>query len=214
MYNILKEIFELPFSNNIAFKWWTACYFIYWLDRFSTDLDFDIISDSKFWENFDKQIMNILKKYWNLKKWKKLILSYWYDDINIKIDLSRKTWKNNKYELVNFFWTDINIQTKDTIFANKLVALTDRKRLANRDIYDVYYFFTNNFSINENLIYERTWKELKEYLKKLLVFLKKLPKNYKILEWLWEVVDEKQKSFIKNKLIHELIWILEMKIQF
>lgn len=214
MYNILKEIFELSFSGKLAFKWWTACYFLYWLDRFSTDLDFDIISDLKSWENYDEQINKILQKYGNIKKGQSILLSYWNDDMNIKIDFSRNIWKNNKYEIINFYWTDINIQTKDTIFANKLVALTDRKRLANRDIYDVYFFFKNNFPINEDIILERTGKTLKEYLWEILGFLKKLPKNYKILEWLWEVLDEKQKIFVKNKILNELIGILEMRINF
>ncbi|MDP2091298.1 MAG: nucleotidyl transferase AbiEii/AbiGii toxin family protein [Candidatus Gracilibacteria bacterium] len=214
MYNILKEIFELPFSNKLAFKGGTACYFLYGLDRFSTDLDFDIISDLKSGENYDDEINNILKKYGNIKKGQNILLSYGNDDMNIKIDFSRNIWKNNKYEIVNFYGTDINIQSKDTIFANKLVALTDRKRLANRDIYDVYFFFKNSFPINESIILERTGKTLKQYLSEVLIFIKKLPKNYKILEGLGEVLDEKQKSFVKNKLLNELIGILEMRVNF
>ena len=214
MYNILKDIFELSFSKNIALKWWTACYFLYWLDRFSTNLDFDIISELKDWENFDKQIITILEKYWTIKKWNKILLSYWEGDMNIKIDISRRVWKNNKYELVNFFWTDINIQTKGTIFANKFVALTDRKRLANRDIYDIYFFFKKGFDIDESIVFERTWKTLKQYFWDILIKLKKLPKNYKILEWLWEILNEKQKYFVKTKLLSELIGILEMRSKF
>jgi len=37
---------------------------------------------------------------------------------------------------------------------------------------------------------------------------------YKILDWLGELLDEKQKSFVKNKLLKELLWIIEMKIDF
>lgn len=214
MYNILKEIFESPFSKKLAFKWWTASYFLYGLDRFSTDLDFDIIWETANWENFDNEIVKILEKYWTLKKWKKMLLSYWDEDINIKIDISRNIWDSNSYEIVNFFWIDMNIQTKGTIFANKLVALTDRNNIANRDIYDIYFFFKNGFDINEAVIFERTGKDLKEYFSDILQFLKKLPKNYKILEWLGEVLDEKQKSFVKNKLLSELINLLEMRSKF
>ena len=214
MYNILKDIFWLPFSKHLAFKWWTACYFLYGLDRFSTDLDFDIISDITSWENFDWEITKILEKYWILKRGQKMLLSYWEEDMNIKIDISRSIWKSNKYEIVNFFWTDLNIQTKDTIFANKLVALMDRKNLANRDIYDVYFFFKNGFEINEDVIFERTEKKVKEYFWDMIIFLNKLPKNYKISEWLGEVLNEKQKTFVKNKLLQELIGILEMRSKF
>ncbi len=211
MYNILIDIFSSDLSKYLAFKWWTACYFLYWLDRFSTDLDFDLIVEN---ENIDKQMVEILKKYWEVKIWKyDLKLSYWKDDVNIKIDINRNIWKNNEYEIVNFYWTDIKIQSKSTIFANKLVVLIER--MANRDIYDIYFFFKNSFDINEKIILERTWKTKKELFIEILKKLNKLWENYKILDWLWEVLnDEKHKSFVKNKLIWELIWILKFKIDF
>jgi len=209
LFKILKDIFESEVWKNLAFKWWTASYFLYNLDRFSTDLDFDLIENE---QEVDEKIIEILKKYWEVKKWNRLILSYWNNETNIKIDINRKIWKSNKYELVDFFGTTIKVQDKSTIFANKLVALIER--FTNRDIYDVYFFFQNMFDINEELIFERTWKTKKELFILIKEKLQKLPRNYKILDWLWELLDEKQKSFVKNKLIQELIWILEMKISF
>jgi len=209
LFKILKDIFESEIWKNFAFKWWTASYFLYNLDRFSTDLDFDLIENE---QEVDEKIIKILKKYWEVKKWNRLILSYWNNETNIKIDINRKVWKSNKYELVDFFGTTIKVQDKSTIFANKLVALIER--FTNRDIYDVYFFFQNIFDINEELIFERIWKTKKELFISIKEKLQKLSKNYKILDWLWELLDEKQKSFVKNKLIQELIWILEMKISF
>jgi predicted nucleotidyltransferase component of viral defense system len=46
------------------------------------------------------------------------------------------------------------VHDKSTIFANKLVALTERN--TNRDIYDVFFFIQQNFDINEDVILERT----------------------------------------------------------
>lgn len=208
MFMIIKELFESTVWKYLAFKWWTACYFLYWLDRFSTDLDFDLLEDV----DIDKQVIDILKKYWEVKKWNKLILSYWDDNINVKIDINRNIWQNNKYEIINFYWTDIKVQNKSTIFANKLVALIERN--TNRDIYDVYFMFQKIFDINEDLIFERTWKSSKELFLEIKIKLQKLPTNYKILDELWEVLTNKQKSFVKNKIIKELIWILDMKINF
>ena len=210
MFNILKDIFNSDIWNFLAFKWWTACYFLYWLDRFSTDLDFDLLDQDL--HNIDEKTIKILQKYWQIKKWNKIILSYWDSETNIKIDINRKIWKSNKYEIVNFYWTDIKVQNKSTIFANKLVALSER--FANRDIYDAHFFFKNWFDINEKLILERTWKWLKDLLIQLVEQLKKLPKNYKILDGLGELLNEKQKVFVKTKLINELIWIIQMKIDF
>ena len=209
MFQIIKDIFNSDIWKYLGFKWWTACYFLYALDRFSTDLDFDLIDNTK---NVDDELINILRKYWNLKVSNKMILSYWESDVNIKIDINSKIWKNNSYEFVNFYWNTIRVQDKSTIFANKLVALIERH--TNRDIYDVYFMFTNIFSINEKIIIKRTWKTNKELLIQIKEKLEKLPKNYKILDWLWEVLDEKQKAFVKNKLVSELLGIIEMKINF
>lgn len=208
LFNIIKDIFTSKIWKYLAFKWWTLCYFLYSLDRFSTDLDFDLLENV----DIDNDILEILKKYGKIKKWNKLILSYWDNDINIKIDINRNVWKNNKYEIVNFYGSDIKIQDKSSIFANKLVALVERN--TNRDIYDVYFMFKNMFEINEDLIFERTWKTSKKLFIQIKTKLETLPKNYKILDWLGEVLTEKQKFFVKNNLIKELIWILEMKINF
>lgn len=207
LFQILKEIFESDISKYLAFKWWTACYFLYSLDRFSTDLDFDLIGEV---DNIDEKIINILRKYWEIKKWNKIILSYSWDDDNIKIDINRNIRKNNIYEIKNFFGTDMRVQTNDTIFANKLVALTERN--TTRDIYDIYFFFKNNWSINEKIIIERTGKTKKQLFELILVKLKNLWTNYKILDWLGEVLDSKQKAFVKEKLLKELISILEFQL--
>ena len=135
-----------------------------------------------------------------------MVLSYGEHDINIKIDVSRKIWKSNQYEIMNFYGTDIRVQDKATIFANKLVALTERS--TNRDIYDVWFFFKSMFPISEALIRERTDKSSREFLKEVEQKLKNLPKGYNILDGLGEVLTEKQKYFVKEKLLTELIGII------
>lgn len=104
------------------------------------------------------------------------------------------------------------MQDKSTIFANKLVALTQRN--TNRDIYDVYFFFQNLFDINEKVILERTWKTLIQLLIQIKNKLEKLPQNYKILDGLWELLDQNQKKFVKNHLIKELISLIEININY
>jgi predicted nucleotidyltransferase component of viral defense system len=41
---------------------------------------------------------------------------------------------------------------KESIFTNKLVALLNRTSLANRDIYDIYFFFSNNIDFDRELL--------------------------------------------------------------
>lgn len=209
IYNIIQEIFSAPFAKHLAFKWGTAAYFLHGLDRFSTDIDLDVISPV---QDIDQKISNILKKYGDIKQKSKIILSYASGEDNIKIDINRKIRKNNKYEIVNFFGNDIQVQDATTIYTNKLVALTERN--TNRDIYDVYFFMKNSFTISEALIKERTWGGSHKLLQKILKKLEDLSDNYKILDGLGEVLNPEQKSFVKNKLIKELIGMMQMKLQF
>jgi len=209
LFSIIQDIFNSNIWKYLGFKWWTACYFLYWLDRFSTDLDFDLLDEE---QHIDQDVINIISQYWNIKKWNKIELSYWEDDINIKIDISRKIWKNNQYEVVNFYGMPIKVQTKWTIFANKLVAFYERN--TNRDIYDIYFFLKNSWEINDWVITERTWKTTNEILLEIKNKLSKLPDNYKILDWLWEVLSTEQKNFTKNFLVKRLVWLIDMKLQF
>ena len=64
MFQILKNIFSSEIWKCLAFKWWTACYFLYWLDRFSTDLDFDLVENIP---DLDEKIIKIISKYWQIK---------------------------------------------------------------------------------------------------------------------------------------------------
>ncbi|MDR2640337.1 MAG: nucleotidyl transferase AbiEii/AbiGii toxin family protein [Candidatus Peribacteria bacterium] len=76
----------------------------------------------------------------------------------------------------------MKVQDKATIFTNKLFALSERQ--ANRDIYDVYFFFKNLFPINEEAIKEKTGKNLKEFLILIKEKLEKIPVHHKILDGL------------------------------
>ncbi|MEI7562727.1 MAG: nucleotidyl transferase AbiEii/AbiGii toxin family protein [bacterium] len=134
-------------------------YMFHRLDRFSTDIDLDIIDINQ--ESFIVQYMKeLLIKFGdiknetlgkNLHRW---IFRYDEKSMNIKIELNKRIWTNNTYKLQKIDSIAIACMTPDCIFANKLVALSER--FVNRDLYDVYFFFREKFPINEALITERT----------------------------------------------------------
>ena len=211
--NILLDISrDSLLSKKLLFKWWTLLYFLYGLDRFSTDLDFDLIN---IWnkELVLEKIWNILKKYWEVKdlRIKRYtifgMLSYWDIDHNIKIEVSLR-WVSWEYSYKNFLWIKLNTMNIEDIFSNKLVALINRSQLANRDIYDIHFLLKKQILANKAIIIQKTGENLSDYIIKLIDFLQKLPKNYNILNWLWEVLDSKKKAFCKNKLIDETIFLL------
>jgi lipoate synthase len=97
---------------------------------------------------------------------------------------------------------------KSSMFANKLYTILQRKerndKVASRDIYDVRFFFKNHREINKELLKERSSKNILEYLKFIKEFIQKNFNKNNLLLGLGELVNEKQKHFIKNKLISEL----------
>ncbi len=208
---MIQEIFTLPYAQHIAFKWWTAAYFLHGLDRFSTDIDLDMRSDDASLRIYD-DIATIASKYGNTKKKKHLVLSYesWYD--NIKIDISRKIRDANKYETINFYGTDIIVQDRSTLVANKLVAFLER--WLNRDIYDMHYFLSQWFEINTDVILERTGYDMHTLRHQITQKITQLPSSYSILDGLWEVLDDTQKTFVKNELLSKLLGLVEFQRDF
>lgn len=140
LYRIIIDLFRSPVGRHLAFKGGTACYFLYGLPRFSTDIDLDLIGDRKQGDNIDDEIVQILSRYGTVKRGHHMILSYSSDDTNIHIDISRRIWQHTIYEIHNFFGQDIRVQDISTITANKLVALTERQK--HRDYFDAWYLLS------------------------------------------------------------------------
>ena len=67
MLKILADISSDAFLvNNLGFKGGTACYFLYGLDRFSVDLDFDSLKMEN--DNLTKdKLIKLLSKYGTIK---------------------------------------------------------------------------------------------------------------------------------------------------
>lgn len=214
MNRILLSIYwNSKLAPFLAFKWWTACMYFYWLPRFSTDLDFDLLDQLRL-EDVQKEIRNILKLYWDIKdeylrdNTVFFLLTYWINDMNIKIEISRRQFPN-EYEIVDWNGFSIKIMKKPFILAHKMVALTDRNRFAHRDVFDIYFFLTNNWKWESEIIRLRTGLSDEEYIKKMINFLE-VRKWENLLIWLWSVLsDNKQKFFVKNKLMNELITYLK-----
>ncbi len=213
MYQIIDAIFSSPLKKNLAFKWGTLCYFLHNLPRFSTDLDFDLIEDTP---DIMDTLQAILKKFGNIKDMhnKKFTYFFLFDygtgNHNIKIEISKKIYNNNTYKNISFFGKNITAMDKESIFTNKLIALSER--YTNRDIFDVHFFFTNHYPINEKLIKERTGWSYKQLL---LTIKKELPKKYKastILAEIGDLITPKQKEFMKTKLITQTINFIDFTL--
>ena len=213
MYKIINTIFSSSLRQNLAFKIWTLCYFLQNLPRFSTDLDFDLIQDAP---HVMETLQWILEKLGTIKDSYSKNFTYFFlfdygtGNHNIKIEISKKTYRNNTYENSNFFGKNITVMSKDSIFANKLVALSERYK--NRDLFDIHFFFTNHYPVNEKIIKERTWLSYKDFL---LLIKEQIPKKHStntILAELGDLIDNKQKSFMKTKIIEETLRVIDFTL--
>ena len=218
MLNILADISaKTELSLKLGFKGGTCCYFLYGLDRFSVDLDFDLL-DLTEKDFLIKGIDQILKKYGTIKKEKNLLSRklYYSDKSNaLKIDISDRMELNklNKYEVKNIVsGVPFNILRKKDIFAHKLVAVKDRfqnkkinKIIANRDLYDINFFFTHNWNFNEKIITLRTGVSVKKYFKDLIYLIEKNVDEKKILDGIGALINEEKRKWVKENLKYEVL---------
>jgi predicted nucleotidyltransferase component of viral defense system len=224
---LLREIYEDPFlATNLAFKGGTAGYLFYNLNRFSTDLDFDILFDSKQKKEdvktVEEKISKILAKlgFGINDKQDKFYTLYWeisYEKNlpNIKIEISKRYDEKNlpKTQKRILYGTQIQVATIDYLIAQKLIATLYRKSLANRDLYDIHFYLSSKYATEINYEYIEQYTELnrKVFFEKLLKLIQK-KSNYKILDGLGEVIPEDKKAFVKKKLLKELEELIKMQI--
>lgn len=217
MTQILKDIYsDVSLSSLLGFKGGTAAYLFYALPRFSVDLDFDLLENSEKNRNLVfERIHTILLKYGEIKDEQKKFftvffsLSYEAGEHQVKIEINiRETGAH--YEMKSYFGIPMLVATKESMFAGKLVAMTQRKEFASRDLYDVHFFLTQRWNINMNVLSSYQVKSLKEYLEICIAFVENIPDNT-LLAGLGELIDEKEKVFVKNKLKNDTIFLLKVR---
>ena len=213
---ILKDIYtDATLGPVLGFKGGTAALLFYNLNRFSVDLDFDLLDSTKEDYVFER-IGQILSAYGKIKdKQKKHYtlfyqLSYLDSDQNVKVEINRRNF-GSSYEVLNYFGISMLVMVKKDMFANKLAALYERAERANRDIFDVWFFLQNNWPINKKLIEQRLGISFKECLIKCIAKLEKVS-NQKILAGMGEVLDKNQKIWAKNKLKNETLFLLKIML--
>ena len=141
------------------------------------------------------------------------MLSYGDEDRNIKIEINTRGVDREYYEIKDYIGIPILVAKKDYLFSSKLVALTSRKQLAMRDIYDVHFFIKHNWEINETIIKKRTGKDLEDYLNECVELISGV-KDTQIMQGLGDLIStEKEKAWIKSHLKADIIFLLKNYIR-
>ena len=218
MAQILSQIFkDKDLCNVLGFKGGTALMFFHDLPRFSTDLDFNLLDESKQDMVYEK-VRRILLKYGSIDDEAKklygsiLVLNYGKGERMLKVEISNRQYDNH-YETKTLAGTDIRVLTTPDMFAHKLCAMGER--LSPRDIFDVWFFLDQlHTSINENIIRQRTGKSVAEYAewcsRRVCESSPKL-----LMQGLGEVIDDvRTKNFVKSKMIDETTQLLKLFAEF
>ena len=134
------------------------------------------------------------------------MLSYGEEARNIKIEISLLEFPN-EYEIKQYLGVPILVMKKEYMAANKLVALTERAGMANRDIFDICFFLKAGWSIKDEIVQLRTGMKLKEYIPKCIEFIEAVDRKY-ILHGMGEILDGKLKAWVKNHLVTDVLFYL------
>ena len=217
---ILKDIYADPtISTILGFKGGTAAALFYNLNRFSVDLDFDLLDAGKEDYVFER-VRAILENYGKLKQARKkrfnlfYILSYDEKDINaqnIKVEINRREF-GSKYDVKSFLGISMQVMVKEDMAAHKLCAMYERIGKTNRDIFDIQFFLAHDWPVNKKIVEDRMVVTYKEFLEKSISVMEKFDDG-DILAGMGELLTEKQKAWAKAKLKSEALFSLRLALE-
>ncbi len=222
--NILLRILKDVFSNHalgpfMGFKGGTAAYLFYNLNRFSSDLDFDLLDIGKKDFVFE-EVKKILEGYGVLKEAEKkknrLFFLLYYNEKepgeqNVKVEINLVDF-GSKYEVKSYLGIPMKIMVRGDMAAHKMVAMYEREAQTNRDIFDVCFFLTNDWPVNEEIVEKRTGMPFNNFLRKCINLIEDVS-DRNILAGMGEILDEKQKDWVRKHLKTEVLFLLRLKLE-
>lgn len=217
MIKILKEIYSDPeLRTSLGFKGGTALYLFYNLPRISIDLDFNLLDPQKKLIVFNK-LKNLLSQFGTLDEAAEkrytlfFLLSYQKGLRKIKIEVSKRAIQPN-YEIKHYLGIPIKVAKKEALASGKLSAFLARKKFAARDLFDLWFILKKEWVFDQQYLKQQTNLDLKNALKKALEKTKNIKPN-QLLQGIGDLIEEKEKNWLKNNLVKELIFNLRLYLK-
>lgn len=212
--DILKSVYGDPELRTVlGFKGGTAAMLFYDLPRLSVDLDFDLLNVDKKEVVFEKMKV-LLERHGVLREAREkryalfFLISYEKGEHTIKVDISKRKGTSG-FEARSYLGVTALVMRKDDMVAGKLAALLTRRRFAMRDVFDGCFFLRNKWPVNETVLTEKTGLSLSKVLEQAIKQVNEL-KNNQILHGLGELLDAKQKAWVRTKLKEEMVFYLRL----
>lgn len=213
---ILKDIYtDTSIAPYLGFKGGTAAMMFYDLPRYSVDLDFDLLNESKETEVFEKinqivaqygKITDSHKKRFNLTN----IISYDAKSQNIKVEVNLRQF-GSRYEMRTLLGISMLVMIQEDMFAHKLMAMYERVGKTSRDIFDVNFFAKHSWPINQKIVEARSKMSYSKILIQCIKLLEKMD-NKHILDGLGELLSDSQKDSMRAKLKSDTIFQLNVML--
>ena len=205
MKQLLREVFsDQELSAQLVFKGGTSLMLFHGLDRFSTDLDFDLrsgIEGMDFQRLQELALKHIAIKDAALKKNTCLIKgSYEVGMQQIKIEVSIRSYPQS-FTIFDFLGLSVPVLSEGFQLAHKLCAISSRKTMLNRDIYDADFMLKKNWEPNAQIIELRTGQSPTGYYQELLKTTEEASVSKNIMIGLGEVLSQKERTWAQQNLI-------------
>ena len=182
------------------------------MPRFSIDLNFNLLNIEK--EDIAyKKVRYILLKYGKIFDEAKkfygplIVLDYGINERKLKVEISNREFEN-RYEIKNLLGINVKVMVQEDMFAHKLCALLDRNAVANRDIFDCWFFMQRQTPINKNIVESRMKTSLGQYIEACIQLLEGMS-DKGLLQGMGELIDNKMKRFVRVELRSEVIRLLK-----
>ena len=216
LFQILKDIYsDTMIAPFLGFKGGTAALMFHGLDRFSVDLDFDLLDETQEEVVFER-VAGIIRKYGTVRESNRkrfgifFVLSYEDTARHIKVEINRRQF-GSRYEIKTYLGVSMLVMVPEDMFAHKLMAMHERIGKTSRDIYDVWFFLQRRFPINQAILEERSGLPFDEFLRTCIKQLEKMS-NRHILDGIGEFLTPSQKDWAKAKLQEDTIALLKLRL--
>lgn len=217
---ILFDIINSPYGNQIIFKGWTMMSLFLNSNRFSEDIDLNPININNSY-NISEWIYNHLLSLWYSlwplhTDWTNLYnIEVFYEvnwnPYNCQVEIFKDNfWLKDDYYQDVFYWKPINILAMEQSFAHKCCAYIERwnKKLERsgrpkwRDLFDILHYVNMNINVDLNIINKRLWLNNNKQLFQ-LIYKKTVIDNYKSISDFWYEIE----NFSYNKI--NWVWVIE-----
>lgn len=187
MISLLRGVLSDPqLSNSLYFKGGTYAALMGHLNRFSIDLDFDILTTepqeiarlkTRLHRLFDTLNLKVADESQHYLQFFLKYKSTGTTRNTLKLEVSDRVSPFNEYEVVTLKELGLvcRAQTLSTMVANKMVATLARNeqkgKPAGRDFFDLREFLLAGYPTNQRVVEERTGMSYREYMERLLEFV-------------------------------------------